>query len=100
MAGANPFIKQYLMTAGPTPVPPRVQAAMGEPVVYHRAPDFDALFSRVLERLAAVFQPANDVMLLPSSGTGAMESAVANLARPGQPILACAGGKFGERWIE
>jgi aspartate aminotransferase-like enzyme len=100
MAGANPFIKQYLMTAGPTPVPPRVQAAMGEPVVYHRAPDFDALFSRVLERLPAVFQTANDVMLLTSSGTGAMESAVANLVRPGQPILACAGGKFGERWIE
>ena len=98
--GANPFVKQYLMTAGPTPVPPRVQAALAEPVVYHRAPDFDALFARVLERLRAVFQTGNDVMVFTASGTGAMESAVANLVRPGQPMLACAGGKFGERWIE
>jgi aspartate aminotransferase-like enzyme len=100
MADANPFIKQYLMTAGPTPLPPRVQAAMGEPVVYHRAPDFDALFARVLARLPAVFRTANDVLVLTSSGTGAMESAVANLVRPGAPLLACAAGKFGERWIE
>ena len=100
MAGANPFIKQYLMTAGPTPVPPRVQAALAEPVVYHRAPEFDALFARVLARLPGVFQTGNDVIVLTSSGTGAMESAVANLVRPGQPILACAGGKFGERWLE
>jgi aspartate aminotransferase-like enzyme len=100
MAGANPFIKRYLMTAGPTPIPPRVQAAMGEPVVYHRAPDFDALFARVLERLPAIFQTGNDVVLFTASGTGAMESAMANLVRPGQPILACAAGKFGERWIE
>jgi aspartate aminotransferase-like enzyme len=97
---ANPFIKQYLMTAGPTPIPPRVQAAMAEPVVYHRAPDFDALFARVLERLPGVFATANDVLLFTSSGTGGMESAVANLVRPGRPVLACAGGKFGERWIE
>ncbi len=100
MAPANPFIKQYLMTAGPTPIPPQVQAAMGEPVLYHRAPAFDALFKRVIERLPAVFQTANDVMVFTSSGTGAMESAVANLVTPGEPILACAAGKFGERWLE
>jgi serine---pyruvate transaminase len=98
--GANPFIKQYLMTAGPTPLPPRVQAAMGEPVLYHRAPAFDALFKRVIERLPPIFGTANDVVVLTSSGTGAMESAVANLVRPGQAMLACAAGKFGERWIE
>jgi serine---pyruvate transaminase len=96
----SPFIKQYLMTAGPTPVPPQVQAAMAEPVVYHRAPAFDALFKRVIERLPAVFRTANPVMLFTASGTGAMESAVANLVGPGQPVLACAAGKFGERWIE
>jgi aspartate aminotransferase-like enzyme len=100
LVGANPFIKDYLMTAGPTPLPPRVMAAMGEPVVYHRAPAFDALFARVLERLPRVFGTANDTIVLTSSGTGAMESAMANLASPGEPILACAGGKFGERWIE
>jgi len=96
----DPYIKQYLMTAGPTPLPPRVLSVMAEPVLYHRAPAFDALFARVLERLPVVFETANDVLVLTSSGSGAMESAVANLARPGEPILACAGGKFGERWIE
>lgn len=100
MAAPNPYIKQYLMTAGPTPLPPRVSSVMAEPVVYHRAPGFDALFARVLERLPRVFQTANDVMLFTSSGSGAMESALANLVAPGQPILACAAGKFGERWLE
>jgi serine---pyruvate transaminase len=100
MAGPNPFIKDYLITAGPTPLPPRVMSAMGEPVVYHRAPAFDALFARILERLPRVFGTRNDVIVYTSSGTGAMESAVSNLVAPGQPILACAGGKFGERWIE
>jgi aspartate aminotransferase-like enzyme len=100
MAGANPFIKDYLITAGPTPLPPRVMSAMGEPVLYHRAPAFDALFARVLERLPRVFGTENDVVVFSSSGTGAMESAVANLVVPGTPILACAAGKFGERWIE
>ena len=100
MVPPNPFIKQYLMTAGPTPLPPRVQAVMAEPVLYHRAPAFDALFARVLERLPAVFRTANDVLLFTSSGSGAMESAVANLVAAGQPMLACAAGKFGERWIE
>lgn len=100
MVAPNPFIKQYLMTAGPTPLPPQVQAVMSEPILYHRAPAFDALFARVLERLPGVFRTANDVLVFTSSGSGAMESAVANLVRPGQPMLACAAGKFGERWIE
>jgi aspartate aminotransferase-like enzyme len=99
-ASANPFIKPYLMTAGPTPLPPRVSQVMAEPVVYHRAPAGVALYARVLERLPAVFDTANDVMLFAATGSGAMESAVANLVRPGRPVLACAAGKFGERWIE
>ena len=96
----NPYVKQYLMTAGPTPLPPRVLSVMAEPVVYHRAPAFDELLARVLERLQPVFQTANDVMVFTASGSGAMESAVVNLTRPGEPVLACAAGKFGERWIE
>ena len=100
MTAPNPYIKQYLMTAGPTPLPPRVLSVMAEPLVYHRAPAFDALFARVLGRLPKMFQTSNDVMVFASSGSGAMESAVANLVRPGEPVLACAAGKFGERWIE
>jgi serine---pyruvate transaminase len=96
----NPFIKQYLMTAGPTPLPPRVSTAMAEPILYHRDPAGVALYARVLERLPAVFKTQNDVLLFAASGSGAMEAAVANLVRPGDPVLACAAGKFGERWIE
>jgi aspartate aminotransferase-like enzyme len=96
----NAFIKQYLMTAGPTPLPPRVSQVQAEPVLYHRDPAGVALYARVLERLPAIFRTKNDVLLFASSGSGAMEAAVANLVRPGDPVLACAAGKFGERWIE
>jgi serine---pyruvate transaminase len=96
----NPFTKQYLMTAGPTPVPPAVSQAMAAPMLYHRAPAFDELYERVLSRLPSVFRTSNDVLAFASSGSGAMESAVANLVRPGDRVLACAAGKFGERWIQ
>ena len=94
------FIKQYLMTAGPTPVPPKVSQVMAEPVLYHRAPAFIGVYARCLERLPRVFQTSNDVLCFAASGTGAMESAVVNLTRPGEPALVASCGKFGERWAE
>jgi serine---pyruvate transaminase len=94
------YLKQYLMTAGPTPLPPRVSQAMAEPVLYHRSPAFIEIYARVLERLPAVFKTSNDVLCFAASGTGAMESAVANLVVPGEPAVACTAGKFGERWAE
>jgi aspartate aminotransferase-like enzyme len=97
---ANPFIKQYLMTAGPTPVPPAVSQAMATPMLYHRAPAFVELYERVLRKLPSVFRTSNDVLTFAASGTGGLESAAANLVRPGTKALVCAAGKFGERWIE
>jgi serine---pyruvate transaminase len=97
---ADSYIKEYLMTAGPTPLPPRVSQVMAEPMVYHRAPVFVEVYARVLERLEAVFQTSGDVLLFAASGTGAMESAVANLARPGEPALVASCGSFGERWVD
>jgi serine---pyruvate transaminase len=96
----NPFTKQYLMTAGPTPVPPAVSQAMAAPMLYHRAPAFDELYERVLAKLPAVFRTQNDVLAFAASGTGALESAAANLVRPGDKVLVGAAGKFGERWIQ
>jgi aspartate aminotransferase-like enzyme len=96
----NPYTKQYLMTAGPTPVPPAVSQAMATPMLYHRAPAFVELYERVLAKLPKVFQTSNDVLTFAASGSGAMDSAVANLVRPGTKTLAAAAGKFGERWIE
>jgi aspartate aminotransferase-like enzyme len=96
----DPFRKRYLMTPGPTPLPPAVSLAMAEPMVYHRAPDFIDVYARVLARLQEIFQTQNDVLLFTSSGSGAMESAVANLVRPGEPAFVASCGKFGERWVE
>jgi aspartate aminotransferase-like enzyme len=94
------FGKQYMLTAGPTPLPPSVSAVMGEPILYHRAPAFVEIYARVLERLPLVFQTANDVLCFAATGTGAMESAVANLAVPGEPVVVASCGKFGQRWSE
>jgi serine---pyruvate transaminase len=97
---ANPFLKQYLMTAGPTPIPPAVSQAMATPMLYHRAPAFVELYERVIAKLPAVLRTSNDVLTFAASGSGALDSAAANLIRPGTKVLACAAGKFGERWIE
>ncbi|MBA2240193.1 MAG: alanine--glyoxylate aminotransferase family protein [Solirubrobacterales bacterium] len=99
-AQPNLFQKQYLLTAGPTPLPPAVSQVMAEPILYHRAPAFIEVYSRVLERLPRVFQSANQVLCFTASGTGAMESAVSNLVRPGQAAVVASCGKFGERWAE
>ena len=96
----NPFLKQYLMTAGPTPLPPAVSQAMAQPMLYHRAPAFVPVYARALARLKLVFQTSDDVLLFASSGSGALESAVANLVRAGEPALVASCGKFGERWAE
>ena len=97
---ANPYVKQYLMTAGPTPLPPAVSQVMAEPMLYHRAPAFIEVYARTLGRLKQVFATGNEVLVFASSGSGAMESAVANLVRPGEPALVASCGKFGERWAE
>jgi aspartate aminotransferase-like enzyme len=95
-----PYLKDYLMTAGPTPLPPAVSQVMAEPMLYHRAPAFVEVYARCLERIKQVFQTENDVLAFTSSGSGAMESAAANLVRPGEPALVVSCGKFGERWAD
>jgi aspartate aminotransferase-like enzyme len=94
----TPYIKEYLMTAGPTPLPPAVSQVMAEPILYHRAPAFIEVYARVLERLPAIFGASGDVLTFAASGTGAMESAVASLVRQGEPAVVASCGKFGERW--
>jgi aspartate aminotransferase-like enzyme len=90
--------KKYLFTPGPTPVPPQVLAAMAEPVVHHRSPDFRPIYERCLARLREVNRTERDVLLFAASGTGAFESAAANLVSPGEPHLVVSAGNFGERW--
>jgi aspartate aminotransferase-like enzyme len=92
--------KRYLMTPGPTPVPPEVLAAMAEPVVHHRSPEFRPVFERTLARLRDVFRTERDVLLFTASGTAAMESTLANLVAPGERVCVVSAGNFGERWTE
>src|SRR4051794_18928842 len=94
------FTKHYILTAGPTPLPPAVSQVMAEPILYHRAPAFVEIYASVLERLPQVFQTHNEVLCFAASGTGAMESAVANLVVAGEPAVVASCGKFGERWAE
>src|SRR5207253_2348602 len=73
-------------------------AAIAQPVIHHRGPDFRKLYSDCLGRLREVFRTESEVLLFGGSGTGAMESAVANLCSPGEPVLVVSAGYFGERW--
>ena len=93
-------MKRHLFTPGPTPVPPQVLAAMAEPVVHHRSPDFRPIFRSCLDRLTEVFRNGREPLLFTASGTGAMESAVANVTRPGDRVVVVSAGNFGERWAD
>lgn len=90
--------KRYLLTPGPTPVPPEVLAALAEPVIHHRSPDFKRVFAETRASLRDVFRTAHDVLVLTASGTGAFESAAVNLLSPGERVLAVSHGEFGTRW--
>ena len=89
---------QKLLTPGPTSVPPAVLAALAEPVLHHRSPDFAEVFALAQERLRAVFRTEREVLVFTASGTGAFESALVNLLSPGERVLAVSHGEFGERW--
>jgi serine---pyruvate transaminase len=90
--------KRYLVTPGPTPVPPEVLAATAQPMIHHRGPDFKATLARVIERLKQVFATENEMLTFTSAGTGVMESAVQNLCSPGDRVLVVSHGYFGERF--
>ncbi len=90
--------KTRLFTPGPTPLLPAAQFAMAAADIHHRTPEFRALFQKVLAQLKVFVGTKNDVLLLSSSGTGAMEASVSNLTSPGDRVLVVSAGKFGERW--
>ncbi len=90
--------KTRLFTPGPTPLLPAAQFAMAAADIHHRTPEFRAMYKKVLEQLKEFVGTKNDVILLSSSGTGAMEASMSNLTCPGDRILVLSAGKFGERW--
>jgi aspartate aminotransferase-like enzyme len=92
--------KTRLFTPGPTPLLPAAQFAMAAADIHHRTPEFRTLFLKVLAQLKVFVGTRNDVLLLSSSGTGAMEASVSNLTSPGDRVLVLTAGKFGERWVD
>jgi len=92
--------KYQLMAPGPTPVPSNVLLAMAQPMIHHRTPEYDALFAEVRRGLKRLFQTTQEVLPFASSGTGAMEGAVANTLSAGDTVLLLRAGKFAERWEE
>ncbi|MBC7288462.1 MAG: alanine--glyoxylate aminotransferase family protein [Armatimonadetes bacterium] len=89
-----------LMIPGPTNLPPQVREALGRPAFYHRGPHFAALLDECTRGLQQVFQTSNEVLILTSSGTGAVEAAIVNVLSPGDRVLVIESGKFGERMRE
>jgi aspartate aminotransferase-like enzyme len=92
------LLKNRLFTPGPTPILPAAQTAMASFAMHHRTADFRALYTRVLADMKDFIGTRNDVLILASSGTGAMEGSVSNLTSPGDRVLVLTAGKFGERW--
>jgi serine---pyruvate transaminase len=90
--------KQRLLTPGPTEVPESALLAMARQVTHHRTPEFRGLLKEVFDGLKYVFATENDVLVLTSSGTGAMEAAVVNLVPQGGKAIVLESGKFAERW--
>ena len=84
-----------LLTPGPTAVPENVRVAMSEPTIHHRTPEFSEIFRQTREKLKKIFK-MDEVLMLASSGTGAMEASVLNLCQ--KKALTVNAGKFGERF--
>ena len=92
---------RILLGPGPSMVHPRVLRSMATPVIGYMDPDFLAIMADVKELLQQTFQTENDLTLaVPGTGTSAMEAAIANLVEPGDKVLACIQGYFGERLAE
>lgn len=92
--------KHYLLSPGPTPIPEGVLAAATHPMIHHRTPDFSRIFMDTVTGIKNIFQTKNDMFILASSGSGAMEAAVVNTLSPEDSTIVINGGKFGSRWAK
>ncbi len=92
--------KSRLLTPGPTPLLPAAVHAMAAADRHHRTSEFRSVYSGVIEDLHYFMGTRNGIGLFASSGSGAMEAAVSNLFSPGDEVVVCVAGKFGERWVQ
>jgi len=95
-----PAGRHFLQIPGPTNVPGRILRAIERPTIDHRGPEFGRLGERVLSGLREVFRTRGNVLIFPSSGTGAWEAALVNTLSPGDTVLMCETGHFSTLWSE
>lgn len=88
-----------LRIPGPTPVPPEVLQAGAQQMINHRGTEFAELIARITSRLQELFATKNDLYILTSSGTGALEASIVNTLSPGDQVLGVTVGEFGERYV-
>lgn len=84
---------------GPTPIPKKVEMAMGQNTISHRSEEFTRLYRETTERVKTLFGTKQDIMLLPSGGTAALEAAVANTASAGDEVVVVTIGAFGDYFV-
>ena len=92
--------KNKIMVAGPTEMEGDVRECGAKPMVYNRTREFSDFMFGIERRLKALFKTKNDVYIMASSGTGAMEAAVVNVLTSGSEAVILSGGTFGHRWFE
>ncbi len=92
--------KKRLFTPGPTSIPEEILLEMAQPIIHHRTDEFKAIAKDVFDGLKYIFQTQEDVFIIASSGTGAMETSIVNLFSKGDKIAVICGGKFGKRFAE
>ncbi len=87
-----------LLTPGPVPLTSSIKNILSEQPHYHRGLKFQQIFNKVKKLLQIFFQTKESVIILTSTGTGAMEAAITNTLSPGDTVLCICSGKFGNRW--
>ncbi len=87
------------MAPGPVPISPNVLNSLSRPIVHHRTPEFQETLKRSWLGLKEVFQSETQpVLIVPGTGSAAMEAALINTLSPGDEVLCLVNGKFGQRW--
>lgn len=90
----------FLFTPGPVNVPPRVLAAGARPMLHHRTAEAAVILTSLVEKVQTLLATKEDVLLVHTTGRGAMEGTIVNLLSPGDEIISVCNGKFGEMYAE
>lgn len=89
-----------LFTPGPTNIPNFILDELSKNIIHHRTEDYSILLKNVIEKLKEVYKTDQDVIIMTTSGTGAMEASVINLFKSREKVLVINTGFFGERYTQ